>query len=543
MNWTIHKISGSPLILPVKAGDRIYVVGSNGSGKSALIQQFVSSKIASKARRIVAHRPTGFRSEMPSSVFQDREQSEQAIRDSEYDYNSRWRDHQDMGHEKQSFALLDLKERESAQALRVRDRVRCGDIDGAEREARVLASPFGQINRLFQSANLPVSLELSEGGDIVAHHRDHSEVYGIARMSDGERNATIIAATVLTMDAETVLLIDEPDRHLHRSVIQPFFSALFLQRPDCVFIVSTHDIDLAAADPDARVLVVRSCRWSGKKVDAWDVEVLGANSGIPEDLRRTILGARQEVLFVEGTDTSLDLPLYSALFPGVSVNSIGSCLDVRYAVKGMRECEGSHHIQAFGLIDRDDRDDENVRALAGEGVYALDVCCAESLYYCSDAIEAVAARQAESFGCDVDGMVKEAKRSALIVLKKPDTAEQMAGRRCERKVRNAILSRAPSWNEIKQPQDVALSSCCIELYYKEEIGRYRGLANNDSYDMVISRYAIKHSSIFPKIAATLKCRNRKDYERMVVSRIHEEDEFASKMRSRIHELSEAIAGS
>ena len=49
----------------------------------------------------------------------------------------------------------------------------------------------------------------------------------MAQMSDGERAAAIIAATVLVADPGTLFLIDEPERHLHRSIIEPFLSALF----------------------------------------------------------------------------------------------------------------------------------------------------------------------------------------------------------------------------------------------------------------------------------------------------------------------------
>lgn len=489
---------------------------------------------------MVAHRPTGFKSERPSFVFYEREQSERSIHNNHFDPNSRWRDHQDAGHEEQALALLDLREREAAQAIRVRARIRCGDIDGAKREARVFDSLFGQINGLFQRASLPVSIELSEDGDIVAHHRSQRETYSIARMSDGERNALLVAATVLTMEPETTLLIDEPERHLHRSIIEPFFSALFSQRPDCAFVVSAHDIELVAADHGARVLVIRSCKWSGNRVESWDAELLEANSEIPEDLRRITLGARQKVLFVEGTNRSLDLPLYSALFPNVSVNAIGSCVDVRHAVKGIRDCEGSHHIQAFGLVDRDDRDEESVRRIASEGVYALDVCSAESLYYCSEAIEAVAARQAESFGCHSENMVENAKAKAMNVLSMPDTAAQMAARRCEGRVRNAVLSSIPRWNEIVESKDVELPLSCLDGYYGEELARYSELVDKGKYDSIIARYAIKHTSIGPAIARSLMCRNRNDYERMVVARIHEDDELADRLRSRIRALSTAI---
>ncbi|WP_442947933.1 AAA family ATPase [Nostoc sp.] len=41
--------------------------------------------------------------------------------------------------------------------------------------------------------------------------------YSIAELSDGERNALLIAANVLTVKNGTLVLIDEPERHLHRS--------------------------------------------------------------------------------------------------------------------------------------------------------------------------------------------------------------------------------------------------------------------------------------------------------------------------------------
>ena len=62
MDWNIPQISGQPLQVVLGFGDRIFVVGANGAGKSALIQQFVSSNPNRKVRRISAHRQTWFNS-------------------------------------------------------------------------------------------------------------------------------------------------------------------------------------------------------------------------------------------------------------------------------------------------------------------------------------------------------------------------------------------------------------------------------------------------------------------------------------------------
>ena len=100
------------------------------------------------------------------------------------------------------------------------------------------------------------------------------------------------------------------------------------------------------ANPDVRVLMVRSCEWNGDTAKAWDVAVLEPNTELPEELKLAILGARRRILFVEGTPRSLDLPLYNALFPGLSVEPTGNCVDVQKAVSGLRGSNIHHHVEA-----------------------------------------------------------------------------------------------------------------------------------------------------------------------------------------------------
>ena len=111
---------------------------------------------------------------------------------------------------------------------------------------------------------------------------------------------------MLTVSAGTVLLIDEPERHLHRSIIEPFLSALFAQRSDCPFVVSTHDVALPISNPEASVIMVRSCVWNGSQASGWDANLLKQDTDLPEDLKRAILGSRRKILFVEGEAQSLD---------------------------------------------------------------------------------------------------------------------------------------------------------------------------------------------------------------------------------------------
>ena len=392
-----------------------------------------------------------------------------------------------------------------------------------------------------------VSLENVEGEEIRAKHGSDGATFSMAQMSDGERNAAIIAATVLTVEPGTVLLIDEPERHLHRAIIEPFLSALFARRTDCAFVVSTHEIALPVANPKARVLMVRSCRWNdenGDTPDAWDVEILEPSADdLPEDLKRAILGARRRILFVEGTLNSLDSPLYDALFPGLSVIPMGGCREVERAVKGLRETRNHHHTEAFGLIDRDDRTEEDVGRLARDGVFALDVCSAEALYYCSDTIDAVARKQAEARGCDANGMFCSAKQAAFDAIRDdPDLATRMAARRCERRIRDAMLAEIPDWKKIKGGGEQKITAR-VDSSYSTELGHFEELIDEGNLDALVARYPLRESRVPDKIAKALKCTSRRDYERIAVERVRDDTAaLAGKLKRRMVPLCRALEG-
>ena len=315
MQWSIPQPSGHPLSVELDAGKQIFVVGPNGSGKSALLQHLAASSGEGKIRRIFAHRQTWLHSGSLTLTPESRRQFERNRRDYETARDSLWIDH--TGAETHAAVLFDLVAAENKRARSIAEYVENSKIKRAKKAANA-ASPFTRLNDLLALGTLRVSLHDPDDLEIVAR-KGSGPTFGIERMSDGERNAVIMAATVLTVDPGTTLLIDEPERHLHRAIIAPFLSALFEQRLDCAFVVSTHELFLPVENPGARVLMMRSCTWAEDNPKAWDLELLAKPADLPEDLRLAVLGARSRVLFVEGSSTSLDLPLYDTLFPELSV--------------------------------------------------------------------------------------------------------------------------------------------------------------------------------------------------------------------------------
>ena len=541
MELTIPKASGDPLAISIEVGEQLYVVGANGTGKSALFQHWVTSVGGPNVKRIAAHRQTWFASGNLDFTARSRRDFETNVRSWDRQVDARWMEHSPA--ERQSAVLFDLIAKDNARYRTIGQFIDDDNPDKATMFASKSESLFKQLNDLLRLGTLTVSLRNSNDEEILAQHTSNGPSFSIAQMSDGERAAAIMAANVLTVDPGTILLIDEPERHLHRSIIEPFLSALFAKRQDCAFVISTHEIALPIANPAANVVILRSCLWNGNQANAWEAEVLESGAQLPEDLKQDILGARRRILFTEGTvsSRSRDLPLYGAMFPELSVIPKGSCGEVIRAVNGLLSSQDHHHVEAFGLIDRDDRQPDEVEKLAEGGIFALDVCSVESLYYCSDAMEAVAHRQAESLGCDPQAMFEDATQRALEAIETAgDLPEIMAARRSERLVRNRFVTHLPDWKGVKAVGEQLTISEPIENPYQGELNCFNDLVGSGDLDGLIARYPLKHSNVLDRIAQAMRCAARADYERMVVTRVREDDAFAQKLKDRIKPLTELL---
>ena len=542
--WNVPRISGDSIELSINKGDQLFIVGPNGSGKSVLIQKFVSEYPHENIKRITAHRQTSLRSGDIDYTPAQRKGYDESYLDYNRNDASRYLD--EYSTEEQSAILYDLDNKYNTINEDIANHHRDQDIAKASEIALKSPSPFDQINELLNHSRLNVNLERTKDRSIITNH-SQGQSFDITKMSDGERSAMIIASHVITVERGTVFLIDEPEKHLHRSISQLFLSALFNLRKDCAFIISTHEIDLAIDNPEARVLMIRSCQWEGDKCVAWDAEVLKPNSQLPEnarlteELKRAILGSRKRILFVEGDSNSLDIQLYDVLFPNLTVIPKGNCENVINAVLGLCKSQETHYVEAFGLIDGDNRKKKEVDKLAESGIFALEAYSVESLYYYSEVITAVAHQQTEFWGeDDPNELIRVVQQKAIEVLKDPDLAERMAARRCERQVHELFRSKIPNWRSI---MDESTHPICVSINphpYPKELEHFKALVDNGELDSLIARYPLRDSRVFETIVKTLGCDSQKFYERMVVKLVQDDEKVAQCIKKRIGQLSDVL---
>lgn len=103
-----------------------------------------------------------------------------------------------------------------------------------------------------------------------------------------------------------------------------------------------------------------------------------------------ILGSRQDVLLVEGKESSLDKRLYPLIFTEYNVIPIEGCTRVISFTKAFNALDGMHYCKVRGIVDRDRRTDKEVDVLNKCGVFCPEVAEIENLFLLPEVIRIVA---------------------------------------------------------------------------------------------------------------------------------------------------------
>lgn len=208
--------------------------------------------------------------------------------------------------------------------------------------------------------------------------------YLAAEMSDGERGALYLTAQILSLKGARIVIVDEPEIHLHGSIMHRLWLAIEQERKDCRFIYITHDTEFASSHPSSERYWIKS--FDGKN---WDYEKIEDES-LPQDLLLEILGSRKDVLFVEGLQNSLDISLYSLLLPDFFIVPCGSCQTVIENTKVFSKSPMLVWCKVRGIVDRDYRSEEEIEKLAKQKVFTCEVAEIENLFLVEPLIRAVA---------------------------------------------------------------------------------------------------------------------------------------------------------
>jgi predicted ATPase len=516
-----------------------FILGANGTGKSSFMGR-VAQHFPHGVTRIAAFRQITLGSSAVSVTGSDR--LSQAENSRYYYAQDNFRYQDVIGASAVSSAIYDIHAAQNAFAQAQSasySRLDPNLPDHRESWLRVTAqrSPFQRLEAIVKGAGMQLEFEIDQRG-VIQVTRGGSPPYGIHEMSDGERSALLLASTVLTAEPGNLILIDEPERHLHRSISSPLIHGLLRERSDCAFAISTHDTSLPLDQPDCSVLLLRAYQHGPM---AWDAEYVQSIDTLEEDVAESILGSRKTIIFVEGERSSPDYMLYSHLFCGTSVRSQRSCADVIRATRGVNETRSEHRVRAVGVIDRDRRSDEDVERLAIDGVVALDVHSIESVYYHPEVVR-LAARRLEAAGSigftEVDSVLEQRMVQAF-----RERRETLVRDAAVRRVRELVLGKLPKAKDFdggKFPE-AGLSSEAVAAIHDDEVARFDALILEADVAKLGAAYPVKRTGISRAVCDLLKLKDGESYSEIVRKMVVDDKAAADLVRCIVGPLSLRVA--
>ena len=222
--------------------------------------------------------------------------------------------------------------------------------------------------------------------------------YSAWQMSDGEKAALYLAGRALTADENAVLVIDEPETHLHSLLAVQLWDAIEEARPGLRLIYATHDMTFAASRESAQYLLANPEQGLSQIQLAEDVGELAA----------IMLGAAtlsfyaKKVVFCEGESDGLDHKFYAAWNNSndTVVQAVGGSDLVIRSVQSLAASNIVTNLEVGGVVDRDFRSEAHLGSMP-EGILVLGVHEVETLICHPAVVQLVAAHLGvETFDID-----------------------------------------------------------------------------------------------------------------------------------------------
>lgn len=366
-NVNIPRKDNSNLELTLKAGKTTIIIGANGSGKTRLAV-YLEDKLGEKAHRIAAHRALNLNPNV--NKISESKAKKKLIYGVEWDDISiSYRAGHRWDHKAPTLLLNDfdyllqyLFAQQNNLAVKNNQKLNRGEsITNSKTKLDILQEVW---ERLLPLKKLHITADDIRVSSIGIESAD----YSASEMSDGERAVFYILGQVLSANEGSILIFDEPELHIHKSIISNLWDEIEKLRPDCSFLMITHDIEFAATRV-ATKYVIRNYYSD----PAWDISEI-PDSELNEQTITLILGSRKPILFVEGEKTSLDMETYRLCYPEWTVIPKGSCKDVIQAVSSLRKLNEDMpilNIKCAGIVDRDTRDSSQIKELEEQGIKVL----------------------------------------------------------------------------------------------------------------------------------------------------------------------------
>ena len=319
-------------------------------------------------------------------------------------------------------------------------------------------------------------LQICAGKIEVSNDSGNLPRYNGSEMSDGERAIFHFIAEAVCAAKDSLVIIDEPENHLHNSILVRLWDSIEAARPDCMFLYITHNLDFASTRLNSQVVWVKNM----DEDNCWDYELLEEDH-YNDELLMEILGDRQKILFVEGTPSkSTDRKLYPKLFPKHTVIPLEGCSTVIQATKAYNQIGELHYKEVWGIVDRDRRPEDEITSLARHRVVVPDVAEIENLFMLPEVIKVVAQKQSIE---NIDALISETQSKTFDFLRNhlDEQALLFTKQRCMNTVNQMCNKTATNVNEYANNLNSIVSEAKVEETFSTIRDELKKIADEEDY--------------------------------------------------------------
>lgn len=341
-------------------------------------------------------------------------------------------------------------------------------------------------------------------GKIETSNRNEDDYYNGCEMSDGERAIFYFIGEVLCAKENSLIIIDEPENHLHKSILVRLWNAIECSRPDCMFLYITHNLDFASSRINSQIIWVKEFFAE----DGWRYDLLDdINSS--DSLKLEIMGNRQKVLLVEGTASkSIDRKLYSKVYPEFNIIPMESCNAVIQTTKAYNQTNNLHYEEVKGIIDRDRRDEEETTKLKEKNIFVPKVAEIENLFLITDVIRIVAEKQDKS---EIEQIISEVqdKTFEFLTCKIEEQALLFTKQKSQNYMVKKINEQVSTIEEYKTKLSELISLDDLQSMYDQELEKINKIIEERNYLAALK--VINNKGLLPYTQLPNKFGWKKDY--------------------------------
>jgi len=356
---------------------------------------------------------------------------------------------------------------------------------------------------------------------------ENGEEYIFNDLSDGEKTVFYYIGHVVMAERNSYIIVDEPENHMNSGLCKSLWNILEILRQDCSFIYATHDLSFAETRLNSTIL------WNKKYLSPinWDVQEIDDIGSVPEDLVLEIIGSKSIVVLCEGMEESIDIKLYTALFPNLNIKGVGGHSNVIKYVSGYKSQLSNYDV--IGIIDRDWHSDVWCTRVSKNNIIILNTNEVENIICDKKVIKAVLDYTLEDDN-DINTIMDKYldKFWNLFSGRIDEQAKDFTVFRLNEKIRNELYSKNCTLDEWSENITNDFSSSKIHGILYERKSLLEQIYTSKDYERAIrivnfkgAILRIANDLIFKKYvsAAVKQLRNNKELKRYIIDEYFDND--------------------